>query len=120
MLKQVTPLLYTEHLDQTIVFYTTILGFERIGYDEEAGWTLLRRDSIDIMFNLPSDVMPFERPLMTGSIYFGTDTVDEMWETLKDKVEVCYPIEDFYYGMREFGIFDNNHYLIQFGQDIST
>ena len=35
---------------------------------------------------------------------------------VKDHVRVCYPIEDFHYGMREFAIFDNNGYLLQFGQ----
>jgi hypothetical protein len=32
---------------------------------------------------------------------------------------VCYGIEDFFYGMREFAIYDNNGYLLQFGQPIS-
>ena len=43
--------------------------------------------------------------------------VDALWERLKDVVRVCYPIEDFEYGMREFGIYDNNGYLLQFGQE---
>jgi len=38
---------------------------------------------------------------------------------LKDKVEVCYGIENFHYGMREFAIYDNNGYLLQFGQDVA-
>ena len=33
--------------------------------------------------------------------------------------ERCYPIEDFHYGMREFAIFDNNGYLLQFGQPLA-
>jgi len=36
---------------------------------------------------------------------------------LKDKVRVCYPLENFEYGMREFAIYDNNGYLLQFGQE---
>ena len=39
---------------------------------------------------------------------------------VKDAVRVCYPIEDFDYGMREFAIFDNNGYLLQFGQEIDA
>jgi hypothetical protein len=34
------------------------------------------------------------------------------------KAGACYPIEDFEYGRREFAIFDNNGYLLQFGQEI--
>ena len=38
---------------------------------------------------------------------------------VKDHAQVCYPIEDFHYGMREFAIFDNNGYLLQFGQPVA-
>ena len=55
----------------------------------------------------------------TGSFYFKTDGVDEMWAELKDNAKVRYPIEDFDYGMRECAIYDNNGYLLQFGQEIS-
>jgi hypothetical protein len=44
--------------------------------------------------------------------------VDAFWQLVKDRVKVCYPIEDFDYGMREFGIFDNNGYLLQFGRPL--
>ena len=43
-----------------------------------------------------------------------------MWEQVKDAARVCYPIEDFDYGMREFAVFDNNGYLLQFGQEIDV
>ncbi len=42
-----------------------------------------------------------------------------MWQQLKDSAKICYPIENFEYGMREFAIYDNNGYLLQFGQEIS-
>jgi hypothetical protein len=32
---------------------------------------------------------------------------------------VAYPLEDFHYGMREFAIYDNNGYMLQFGQPAS-
>lgn len=31
---------------------------------------------------------------------------------------VCYPAEDFPFGMRGFIIYDNNGHLLQFGQEI--
>ena len=37
----------------------------------------------------------------------------------QDKARVVYPIENFFYGMREFAIRDNNGYILQFGQEIS-
>ena len=55
-------------------------------------------------------------PAFTGSLYFRTDDVDGLWRSLKDRARVCYPIEEFDYGMRELGVYDNNGYLLQFGQ----
>jgi uncharacterized glyoxalase superfamily protein PhnB len=70
------------------------------------------------MFASANQHEPFERPVFTGSLYIKTDDVDASWERLRDNVKVCYPIENFDYGMREFAIYDNNGYLIQFGQEI--
>lgn len=47
------------------------------------------------------------------------DDVEDAWQRLKDAAHVCYPIDDFDWGMREFGIYDNNGYLLQFGQEIA-
>jgi uncharacterized glyoxalase superfamily protein PhnB len=46
------------------------------------------------------------------------DDVDSLWQQLKDKTTVVYPLENFFYGMREFAIRDNNAYLLQFGSEI--
>ena len=37
----------------------------------------------------------------------------------KTKQTIVYPIENFYYVMREFAIRDNNGYILQFGQEIT-
>ena len=59
--------------------------------------------------------MPFDSPTFTGSLYFNVDDAASLWVSLKDVVKVGYPMEDFHYGMREFAIYDNNGYLLQFG-----
>ncbi len=58
--------------------------------------------------------------MFTGAIYIHMDGIDELWEKVKDRAEVCFPVQNFDYGMREFGIYDNNGYLLQFGQQISA
>lgn len=44
--------------------------------------------------------------------------LQELTPMLRTK-DLHYPVEDFGYGMREFAIYDNNGYLLQFGQEIS-
>jgi len=46
------------------------------------------------------------------------ENADEFWERLKNKANVSYPIEDFDHGMREFAVYDNNGYLLQFGHSL--
>lgn len=70
------------------------------------------------MIAYPNAHIPFVGPIFTGSLYIHTDNVDELWNELKDKARICYPIETFEYGMREFALYDNNGYLLQFSQAI--
>lgn len=119
MLKDLTPMLCTTDLKGSVEFYTNVLGFQGKASDEEWGWASVKRNKVAIMFALPNALLPFEKPTFTGSLYLHTDDVDTMWAQLKDKAKVCYPIENFDYGMREFAIYDNNGYLLQFGQETS-
>jgi uncharacterized glyoxalase superfamily protein PhnB len=113
------PTLYTRDIRGSVDFYVSTLGFEHDGPDG-GGVAFVRRDEVEIMFAWPNKHMPFEAPIMTGSLYIRCDDVDAEWAKVKDTARVCYPIEDFDYGMREFAIFDNNGYLLQFGQEIDA
>jgi len=112
----VTPMLTVTAMEPAIAFYRDILGFECLGSVE--GWACMGSDGIEVMLALPNAHPPFEKPLMTGSLYFLTDDTDAWWERLKDKCQVEYPIESFEYGMREFAVRDNSGYLLQFGARI--
>jgi uncharacterized glyoxalase superfamily protein PhnB len=113
-----TPMLRTWDLQGSIAFYTKILGFKCDSYSEEADWASLSRNEVEIMLAAPNRHDKATLPAFTGSLYFRIDNVDELWQLLKDKAQVCYPIETFDYGMREFAIYDNNRYLLQFGQPV--
>jgi len=115
-LEDVRPILAVTEMEETILFYRDVLGFECVNRME--GWAALRKDQVELMISLPNVYEPFEKPTLTGSIYFTTSAVDALWEQIKDKARVVYPIETFFYGMREFAIRDNNGYILQFGQEI--
>lgn len=117
-IQTLTPMLRTWDLSGSIAFYTQVLGFERESMSEKWGWASLKRDSVAIMFASPNQHLEESAPAFTGSFYFRVDDVDDLWQRLKDRARVCYPLEDFEYGMREFGIYDNNGYLLQFGQPL--
>lgn len=114
----IVPILWTADLQETIDFYVGVLGFTCGDRNDEWGWAALYRDECEIMLAQPNEHTSFEKLQFSGSFYIKTDEVDILWETLKDKVGICYEIEDFDWGMREFAIYDNNGYTIQFGQDL--
>jgi hypothetical protein len=71
-----------------------------------------------MMLARPNEHVLFDKIGFTGSFCFNTDDVEAMW--VKDKASVCYGIENFDWGMREFAIYDNNGYMLQFGQGIGV
>ncbi len=115
-LNGLVPMLWVGDIEQTLTFYRDVLGFECASQME--GWACLVNHEVELMISLPNHHQPFDRPQFTGSFYFKTDDVDELWERLKDKGPVVYPIEDFSYGMPEFAIRDNRGYILQFGKPI--
>ena len=110
----------TEKLVETVEFYTTMLGFTCESYEEEWGWASLQKDGVHIMLNTPNAHLPFEKPIWTGSLYIYTDNINDIWRKLESYPHICYPLEQFDYGMREFAIYDNNGYLLKFGQRVDT
>ncbi|GEP98814.1 VOC family protein [Chitinophaga cymbidii] len=120
------PTLTTPSLQETVDFYVSVLDFTCKTMDEDWKFASINKDSVNMQlvhpqskfpFNSPG---PFDEPVFTGAIYIHMDGIDELWEKVKDKAEVCFPIQNFDYGMREFGIYDNNGYLLQFGEQISA
>jgi len=115
-----TPMLETHDIEATIKFYTEVLGFTLQNYEPDWGWASFQCDAVNIMFSVPNQHRNLPQPVMSGSLYINPDNVDLVWDALKERCHICYPIENFDYGMREFAIYDNNGYLLQFGQMIAV
>lgn len=110
--------MYTSNLQETVDFYVKTLGFTCIANEPHWSWASVQLDNIELFLSKPNDHISFDKPIFTGSFYFNIDNIDSLWVLIKDKLKICYPIENFEYGMREFAVYDNNGYLLQFGQDI--
>ena len=84
------------------------------------GFARVRLGAADIMLAQPNAHLPWQGPRLTGSIYLEVDNVDELWESLKSRARIVYPIETMAYGVREFGLFDDNSYQLSFAQHIAA
>jgi len=119
-LQSLTPMLRTWDLAATISFYTDVLGFTCEAHDPDTGWARLRCGELALMLSAPNRHEGDKAPAFTGSLYFRVTDVDGWWSRLRDRARVCYPIDTFDYGMREFAIYDNNGYLLQLGEESAT
>ena len=117
-LKGPVPVLHVADLDRSIRFYCDVLGFRCANRID--GWASLQHGPAEIMLSLPNEHIPFQKSIFTGSFYFQTEDVNSLWEELRGKATVVYPIENFDYGMREFAVLDSNGYILQFGQEIAS
>ncbi|MFN8325909.1 MAG: bleomycin resistance family protein [Flavobacteriaceae bacterium] len=116
----IVPMIWTSKLNETIDFYVQNLNFICGEFNDEWGWATLHNNDCELMIAKPNEHTSFDKPIFTGSFYIRVDDVDYLWNEIKDKVKVCYPLEIFDWGMKEFAIYDNNDYLIQFGQNIEN
>ena len=71
------------------------------------------------MIARPNAHETWEKAVFTGSFYIRLENVAEFWQKLKGKARVCYPLETFEYGMKEFAVYDNKGYLLRFGEEIA-
>jgi uncharacterized glyoxalase superfamily protein PhnB len=114
--QKLAPILTTEDMDRSVRFYVEALGFT-CGM-QMPGYSNLCRDTVRIMLGAPNAHGEWKGLSFTGQLYIGLETfeeVDALWAKVKDRAEVIYPVDDFDYGMHEFGIHDNSGYLLAFG-----
>jgi len=114
---KLTPMLWTKNLEETIAFYTKILGFTCCEFNEDWQWASLYKDETEIMLAYPNAHFNSEIGF-SGSFYFQVNEVENLWKELKEKVEIVYDLEIFDWGMKEFGIKDKNGYNLQFGENL--
>jgi catechol 2,3-dioxygenase-like lactoylglutathione lyase family enzyme len=111
----VIPRLPVADLEQTIAFYTGLLGF-RIGVlypDDEPTFCILDRDSVSLGFFTP-DALRGAVTIGSADLYLAVDDVLALHDELKNGVPIEWGPEVYFYGRREFAVRDPNGYLLIF------
>jgi uncharacterized glyoxalase superfamily protein PhnB len=52
-------------------------------------------------------------------LYVDSENVDDLYQRLKDRVDVVEGLHDTFYGMREFTIRDLNRFWMTFGHEVA-
>lgn len=125
MLKKLTPNLMVENVAETLAFYRDILGFEivtTLPEQEPFDFAIVHRDGVELMFqsrlSLSENV-----PALTGSaigasqtFYIEVEGIRDLYESLREKVEIVVDFHTTFYGTQEFYFRDLNGYILSFSE----
>ncbi len=117
MPERIVPMIHVPDVRATIDWYVDI-GFKIVDTFDDDGeglsFAILELGSSEVMFNQGGQPSTLHRREV--DLYIYTENIDELFDRLRDRVEVVEPPHDMFYGMREFIIRDINRFWITFAQ----
>ena len=134
--KSITPNLLVSSVKESVAFYTDMLGFKYVmgvdnakelylEYDknQELGFAIIQNEIMQIMFQELSDTnadlgldLKTDKSITNSIIYIEIDGFDELYENIKEKVEIVNEPRHTFYGMKEFYIKDNSGNIVGFAE----
>jgi len=119
IVKRISPMLVTANMQETILFYQSVLGFKLIM--ESAEYSIVERDGQTIHFQKAASEEVMKCVRDHTEIYLEVSGIHILWEhvkTFKDRYRVR-DLFDRVYGMTEFHIDDPNGCLVFVGEPTS-
>jgi len=117
MAEKVVPMIHVSDVRATVDWYESIGFTVTDTYDdggEELSFAILSFGSSEVMFS--SGGQPSNQNRREVDLYVYVDNVDDLYRSLKDRVEIVKGLHDTFYGMREFIIRDVNRFWLTFAQ----
>lgn len=119
---QVAPTFLVSNVGETIRWYENELGFTTYPFPKNPPhvFASVCRDGVEIMFQRLEDYrkpdLYSERAGGVWDAYIRMQGIEELYETLKDKVEIKMPLTKQPYGDWEFEVRDPNGYVLVFSE----
>ncbi len=126
-MKNLTPNLMVEDVNQTVDFYKNVLGFNLIATVPETGqfnWAMMKQGGVEMQFqlraSLAEEIPSFkDRPIGGAlTLYIGVEGIEELHARLKDKVTIVQDMHTTFYGTQEFALQDSNGFVISFAETV--
>lgn len=126
-LNTLTPNLMVNDVEETIEYYTDILGFTVLMTVPETGkldWAMVKRNDVLFMFQTIKSLSS-ELPQLAGkkpggglTFYIKVDRITELHEELfNNEVEIISDLDSTFYNTIEFSIIDINGYVLTFSEE---
>ena len=126
-LNSLTPNLMVNDVEETIEYYTDVLGFTLLMTVPETGkldWAMVKRNDVVLMFQTTKSLkegvprLAGEKPGGGLTFYIKVDRISEMHEELfNNEAEIISDLESTFYNTIEFSIADINGYVLTFSED---
>ncbi len=122
-METLSPNIFVKDINKTIDFYKRI-GFSivtTVPETDEFVWAMMSCGKVTFMFQTFSS-LGTELPAISrqdgGSLllYIQTKEINQLYEQIKDKVNVVKGLEKTFYGATEFSIQDINGYILTFAE----
>ena len=121
MLEKVVPMIHVADVRATVDWYESI-GFTVTDTYDDGGeglsFAILTFGTSEVMFS--SGGQPSNQRRREVDLYVYVNQVDDLYRSLKERVEIVEGLHDTFYGMREFIIRDLNRFWLTFAQFAST
>jgi len=117
MAEKVVPMIHVPDVRATVDWYVGIGFTVIVAYGDDGdglSFAMLAFGSGEVMFS--EGGQPSAAHRREVDLYVYSDNVDDLYQRLKDRVEVVEGPHDTFYGMREFIIRDLNRFWMTFGQ----
>ena len=127
--KKLTPNLLVANVERSLAFYVDTLGFARGLTVPDASpfvFASVTSGDIEIFFNdAATAVQEYPgfagKPIgATGTMFIELQGVDALHDRIKSRATIVMPIENKFYGMREFAIVDPDGYVITFAERVPS
>lgn len=121
--RDMIPMLMCEDVQESIRFYTKVLGFNvtsRMDDVGKSGWASLNQGKVQIMLASPS-YLP-EGVKVDGRypqlvLYFYPDDIEALHQSVRNQGDAATDLVVRFYGMKEFEMVDPSGHMLVFGQD---
>jgi catechol 2,3-dioxygenase-like lactoylglutathione lyase family enzyme len=117
--KHISPMLAVADMNQTLRFYSEVLGFN--AYFESGEYSIIERNGFPIHLIKAADASVMDAVRGHTEIYIEVSDIQSLWDHVQ-QFRASYKIRDIFereYGMTEFHIADPNDCLIFVGERTS-
>jgi hypothetical protein len=117
--RKITPVLRVNDLQETVDYYTGVLGFRPLWRSPADGGgenCMMTLGDVAILFSTGDHLGG--APSFTGTLYIDMTGIDAYYERLKDSVTLVWPLEVMEYGQKEFGVRECNGYTLAFAESV--